>query len=66
MPTKGIIDKTSRLGHIQASVVLNRVSHGVRTLVDAIGPTYTVCIIIVRYLDEDKDEEAAPQKKALW
>ena len=40
--------------------------HGVRTLLDALGPAYTVCIIIVRYLDEDKDEEAAPQKKALW
>ena len=66
MPTKGIIDKTSRLGHIQASVVINRGGRGVRTFVDALGPAHTVCIIIVRYLDEDKDEEAAPQKKVSW
>ena len=26
---------------------------------------HTVCIIIVRFLDGDKDEEAAPKKKHL-
>ena len=58
----------SLIGNLEISFGLcqffwNEDNHGAAARLTLFELAHTVCIIIVRFLDEDKDEEAAPQKK---